>query len=400
MPYESLRSCAKFRTKERLPALTYAYQYERDKFSCIYRSSQNKVGIGGNRSIDDEMMLRMIGNHQADPNATNNDVINCKIYDARGYYAALGNRMAGKGFESEEFYSNCRLEFLNIPNIHKVRESYNQTVEAAFGEDSKFYVTLAEAKWYEYIFLILYGALSLAKNLSNGINCLVHCSDGWDRTAQLCSLGAMLLDPFYRTIKGFEILIEKDWMHFGHQFAKRLGQGMNNPDNEDKSQIFLQFLDCTTQIMYQFPSEFEFNYRFIQDIGEQAYSNLFGNFLSNCEKEMFKHSIPTRTVSLWSKIALNTDIYLNPFYMPLEKTLLGFDPNEKNMRFWKEHFLQYVDDFRDVYGIYSCKFTEENLEIMHRHITQEKILLEERFRENESILSELDGKIGETMTSN
>lgn len=62
-------------------------------------------------------------------------------------------------------------------------------------------------------------------------------------------------------------------------------------------------------------------------IGEQAYSNLFGNFLSNCEKEMFKHSIPTRTVSLWSKIALNTDIYLNPFYMPLEKTLLGFDPN-------------------------------------------------------------------------
>lgn len=59
-----------------------------------------------------------------------------------------------------------------------------------------------------------------------------------------------------------------------------------------------------------------------------------------------------------------------------------------------------MDDFRDVYGIYSCKFTEENLEIMHRHITQEKILLEERFRENESILSELDGKIGETMTSN
>lgn len=24
---------------------------------------------------------------------------NCKIYDARGYYAALGNMFAGKGFE-------------------------------------------------------------------------------------------------------------------------------------------------------------------------------------------------------------------------------------------------------------------------------------------------------------
>lgn len=99
----------------------------------------------------------------------------------------------------------------------------------------------------------MYGALDLAKNLSEGVNCLVHCSDGWDRTSQLCSLGALFLDPFYRTIEGFEILIEKDWINFGHQFAKRLGQGMNNPMSEEKSQIFLQFLDCITQIMQQFP---------------------------------------------------------------------------------------------------------------------------------------------------
>ncbi len=36
--------------------------------------------------------------------------------------------------------------------------------------------------------------------MRKGINVLVHCSDGWDRTAQLCSLVAILLDPFYRTI--------------------------------------------------------------------------------------------------------------------------------------------------------------------------------------------------------
>jgi hypothetical protein len=26
--------------------------------------------------------------------------LNCKIYDARGYYAALGNKIAGKGYEN------------------------------------------------------------------------------------------------------------------------------------------------------------------------------------------------------------------------------------------------------------------------------------------------------------
>jgi len=32
-------------------------------------------------------------------------------------------------------------------------------------------------------------------------------SDGWDRTAQTCSLAQMLLDPYYRTIKGFIVLV-------------------------------------------------------------------------------------------------------------------------------------------------------------------------------------------------
>ncbi len=47
--------------------------------------------------------------------------------------AAFGNKVAGKGYESEEYYPNCRVEFLNIPNIHAVRESYNKALKAAQG---------------------------------------------------------------------------------------------------------------------------------------------------------------------------------------------------------------------------------------------------------------------------
>ena len=71
------------------------------------------------------------------------------------------------------------------------------------------------------------------------INVLVHCSDGWDRTSQLVSLASLMLDPYYRTLRGFEVLIEKDWLSFGHQFHRRLGHASKQFQDDQRSPIFL-----------------------------------------------------------------------------------------------------------------------------------------------------------------
>jgi len=57
------------------------------------------------------------------------------------------------------------------------------------------------------VFLIIEGALHVSRTLIQGKNVLVHCSDGWDRTSQLCALAEILLDPYYRTMVGFQNLI-------------------------------------------------------------------------------------------------------------------------------------------------------------------------------------------------
>jgi len=90
----------------------------------------------------------------------------------------------------------------------------------------------------------LLGATEVASHLERGEAVLVHCSDGWDRTSQLSALAQLMLDPFYRTLEGFAILVEKDWCSFGHMFQKRCA----HPTSDDTSPIFQQFLDAVSNI--------------------------------------------------------------------------------------------------------------------------------------------------------
>ncbi len=97
----------------------------------------------------------------------------------------------------------------------------------------------------------------MAIDLMSGKNVLVHCSDGWDRTSQLSALAQMMVDPYFRTMEGLARLVEKDWRHFGHKFRERTGQyHSTNYHPYEKSQVFIQFLDCIFQIQSQFPLTF------------------------------------------------------------------------------------------------------------------------------------------------
>ena len=137
-----------------------------------------------------------------------------EIYDARPLLNARTNKLKGGGYEDcgpSAAYSNCRITFGDIDNIHVVRESFEKVHDTAYmvsnNEKSvaqNWHQTLDSSGYRQVLMRILSCTNLMLKAMTvNQSNILVHCSDGWDRTAQLTSLAQLLLDPYYRTFEGF-----------------------------------------------------------------------------------------------------------------------------------------------------------------------------------------------------
>lgn len=76
---------------------------------------------------------------------------------------------------------------------------------------NSFLSGLESSGWLKHIKSILDTSQFIAEALVEGISVVVHCSDGWDRTAQVCSLASILLDPFYRTVSGYQVNFYYYW---------------------------------------------------------------------------------------------------------------------------------------------------------------------------------------------
>ncbi|KAJ7156974.1 protein-tyrosine phosphatase-like protein [Mycena crocata] len=402
----TLQYASKYRSKCRIPVLSYLHWAN---FGSITRSSQPMVGITQNRSVQDEKLIESIfqTHHSPESRASAGPVYGATstnlIIDARPTINAMGNTAKGAGTENMDHYKESKKAYLGIDSIHVMRESLAKVVEAlreadvllaSINSDLPEQIAglavldrqaLRRSGWMRHMQAIMEGTVLITRNIHvNSSHVLIHCSDGWDRTSQLSALAQLCLDPFYRTIRGFEILVEKDWLSFGHKFMDRCGhlssdkffvspvEGASGNSGADAAQaffssvqnrfasqhhiketspVFHQFLEAVRQIQRQFPDRFEFNERFLQQLYYHLYSCQFGTFLYNTEKErrVGEGGPPPieRTVSVWDFFNSPAEMEqnLNPSYAPglddpvsrAPKADMGvLFPNPKDVRFWNE----------------------------------------------------------------
>ncbi|MCO5597459.1 hypothetical protein L7F22_051537 [Adiantum nelumboides] len=159
-------------------------------------------------------------------------------------------------------------------------------------------------------------------------------------------------------------LIEKDWLAFGHPFADRLGMPTYNSSNNlyisdsvrqssgqnisspvrlsqgsaftsslshtaaassnNFSPIFLQWVDCVSQLLRLYPRAFEFSSAFLVEILDCVFSCRFGNFLCNSEKERFQAGISESCGCMW-------------VYLEKQRHARGKDHEHFNIFYDREH---------------------------------------------------------------
>lgn len=268
--------------------------------------------------------------------------INVHIFDARPKLAAMGNMLKGKGYENMEYYTNCELTFNKIDNAPTMQGAYDKMGKGCLEyEADGFWEAWSSSQWPLHLSRILKMSVLIIHSMYKGVTPIVHCSDGWDRTPQVCSLVQLLIDPYFRTLRGFISLVEKDWGQFGHQFALRNGIASVHKEDKERSPVFLQFMDCIHQIMNQFPTAFEFNMEFLKELAHHSYTGVFGNFLCDNHRDRVKNNLKDKTVSIWSYVLDQEAKFKNGFYIH-NPEVLWVNTLPINMRFWREHFLQYA----------------------------------------------------------
>jgi myotubularin-related protein 6/7/8 len=357
------------------------------------------VGLTNARSIQDEKIVESIfSSHKAPDSRVSQPVFGATstnlIIDARPTTNAVANTAKGAGTENMDHYKECKKAYLGIDNIHTMRDSLNKVIDA-LGESEALAASvsgdlpgtnvavvpvdrqaLRRSGWLRHQVAILEGTLIIVRNVHvNHSHVLIHCSDGWDRTSQLSAVSQLCLDPYYRTTRGFQVLIEKDFVSFGHRFLDRCGhlssekfflapvdggggadvaqalfasvqnRFAGNHHIKETSPVFHQFLEAVHNIQRQFPARFEFNELLLRDLHTHLYSCQFGTFLFNSERD--RREGVANTVSVWDYINSEpqAEKYINPEYNPAlddpasrapnaDQGVLF--PNPKDVRFWHE----------------------------------------------------------------
>ncbi|CAI5450339.1 unnamed protein product [Caenorhabditis angaria] len=294
-----LKISATFRDSARFPVLAYFHKQTR---SPLFRCSQPLIGPTNRRCKEDETIL--------------NSLITINrgfIIDTRAKNVANSSKAKGGGVEPQGNYRQWRYIHCPIPRQREIHDSLTKMVDVCSERkiaSDRYVSRLASSGWLAVVAASIECAANVAQCIAadadeKEVPVVLHGGEGTDTTLIASSLAQIILDSDARTIRGFEAVIEREWICGGHPFSLRNNHSAyaeGTITGPFESPVFLVFLDCVHQLLQQYPLSFEFDEHFLIFLFEHTYASEFGSFLGNSEKEKRDFSVKSKTVSLWSHV--------------------------------------------------------------------------------------------------
>ncbi|KAJ8405563.1 hypothetical protein AAFF_G00315430 [Aldrovandia affinis] len=176
-----------------------------------------------------------------------------------------------------------------LPTIQDIQQSYSRfkqfflidNTTEFWLSDVKWFSSLESSGWLDIIRQYLNKAVEVIECLEKeNTNVLIMEEDGSDLCCVISSLVQLMLDPYFRTLAGFQSLVQKEWVTGGHSFLDRCNH-LHQKDKESQSPVFLLFLECVWQLLQQHGPAFQFSETYLTVLSDSVHVSIFSTFLFN-----------------------------------------------------------------------------------------------------------------------
>ncbi|XP_041058165.1 myotubularin-related protein 5 isoform X2 [Carcharodon carcharias] len=302
-------------------------------------------------SLNSDVGLRLAGKDTLSPQANGGPSDSHYLRQPRAGLYIIGEKSQLKGAKQDPS-QQWEVVPIDIFDARHVKTSFKKLMKACVPSSSStdpnqsYYRSLEESDWLSQLHKLLQVSVLVVELLDNGSSVLISLEDGWDVTTQVVSLVQLLSDQHYRTLEGFRLLVEKEWLSFGHRFSHRGAQTMAS-QSSGFTPVFLQFLDCVHQIHLQFPMEFEFSLHYLKFLAYHYVSNRFRTFLLDSDHErielglMYEEKGEKKNQhtykSVWDyidRLSKKTPVFFNYLYAPEDGEVLRPYGNISNLKVW------------------------------------------------------------------
>uniref|UniRef100_A0A671Y2J1 SET binding factor 1 n=1 Tax=Sparus aurata TaxID=8175 RepID=A0A671Y2J1_SPAAU len=320
-------------------------------FTSTHMSTSGKWGSirGSGRlsAYNPDVGTRLAGKESPQPNGGPSEAL--FLRQQKAYLYIIGDKAQLKGGKQDSF-QQWEVVPIEVCDVRQVKNSFKKLMKACVPSSStsdpnmSFQRCLEDSEWM--LHRVLQVSVLVVELLDTGSSVMVSLEDGWDVTTQVVSLVQLLSDPYYRTFDGFRLLVEKEWLSFGHRFSHRGAQTLGS-QSSGFTPVFLQFLDCVHQIHLQFPMEFEFSQYYLKFLAYHYVSNRFRTFLLDSDYERIELGVlyeekgdrktPQVCKSVWDYIdRLNkkTPIFYNYMFSPEDEEVLRPYTFISNLKVW------------------------------------------------------------------